>query len=116
VTRLALGAIDLTVDVDAEPDGPIVAAHAMAQLVLASRATRIARVSGFGGKMCIHPAQPAPTRAAFLPTEEQITWAAGIVAEIDTTGEAAVHIEGQMIDKPVVDRARTILRRAGRAP
>jgi len=35
---------------------------------------------------------------------------------IDTAGEAAVQIEGPMIDKPVVDRSRTILRRAGRAP
>ena len=131
VTRLALGAIDLTVDVGAELDSPVVA-HASAQLVLASRAARIAppldspsiaindtaavqisarsaRATGFGGKLCIHPAQLTAVRAAFLPSDEQIEWARTIIA----AGDAAVQIDGQMIDKPVIDKARAILRRAG---
>jgi citrate lyase subunit beta/citryl-CoA lyase len=135
VTRLALGAIDLTGDVDADLDSPIVA-HAMVQLVLASRAARItapldspataikdraavelsarvARATGFGGKLCIHPAQLDPVRTAFRPTQDQISWARRVVDQISTAGEAAVQLDGQMIDKPVIDKARRILCRAG---
>lgn len=131
VTRLALGAIDLTADVAADLDGPVVT-HAMVQLVLASRAARIpapldspstairdedavtaaaaaARAAGFGGKLCIHPQQLDAVRSAFRPTEEQMTWARSVI----DAGDAAVQIDGQMIDKPVIERARRILRRAG---
>lgn len=129
VTRLALGAIDLTVDVDAEVDSPIVT-QAMTQLVLASRAARIAaplaspstaindadtvrvaagqaRRCGFSGMLCIHPSQIAPVRAALLPSNEQVAWARRVV----DAGDGAVQIDGQMIDKPVIDKARLILRR-----
>lgn len=131
VTRLALGAIDLTVDVGADLDSPVVT-HAMAHLVLASRAARIAapldspstaitdlgpvgdaarvaRSAGFGGKLCIHPRQVAAVRAAFAPTDEQLAWARSVLA----AGEAAVQIDGRMIDKPVVAAAHRILRLAG---
>ncbi|TKV58972.1 CoA ester lyase [Nakamurella flava] len=131
VTRLALGAIDLTVDVGADLESPVVT-HAMAHLVLASRAARIAapldspstaitdlalvgdaarvaRSAGFGGKLCIHPRQVAAVRAAFAPTEEQLAWARSVLA----AGEAAVQIDGRMIDKPVIAAARRILRLAG---
>ncbi len=131
VSRLALGAIDLTADVDADLDSPIVT-HAMSQVVLVSRAAgvaapldspataindpaaveasaRAARACGFGGKLCIHPAQLAPVRLAFRPTEDQIAWARRVVG----AGEAAVQLDGQMIDKPVVEKARRVLQRAG---
>lgn len=137
VTRLALGAIDLTADVDADLDSPVVT-HAMAHLVLASRAARIAppldspataitdttavataarlaRATGFGGKLCIHPAQLAPTRTAFLPTDDQIAWATTVIATTNTAGQVAVQVDGQMIDTPLIAKARTILRRAGQA-
>lgn len=130
VTRLALGAIDLTADVDAELDSPIVT-HAMAQLVLASRAAgiappvdspateirdtavvaataRAARGCGFGGKLCIHPAQLDPVRTAFHPSPEQIAWAQRVLA----AGDSAVQVDGKMVDRPVVLRAGRILRRA----
>lgn len=131
ITRLALGAIDLTVDTDADLESPIVT-HAMAQLVLTSRAARTAppldspatvinnpdaigataraaRSTGFGGKLCIHPAQLEPVRTAFQPTQNQINWARTVI----DAGDTAVQIAGQMIDKPVIDKARRILQRAG---
>ncbi len=132
VTRLALGAIDLTTDLDAAPESPVVT-HAMAHLVLTSRAARVAppldspataitdtdavldaarraRACGFGGKLCIHPAQLTPVRTGFRPTEDEIVWATRVME----AGEAAVQLDGRMIDKPVVERARRVLRRAGR--
>jgi citrate lyase subunit beta/citryl-CoA lyase len=131
VTRLALGAIDLALDLDAEADSPVLD-YARAQVVVASRAAgiaapldspsieitdlqaveqsaRTARGFGFGGKLCIHPAQLKPVTAAFTPTQEQISWARSVVS----AGDAAVQVAGQMIDKPVTEKARRILRRAG---
>ena len=133
VTRLALGAIDLALDLDAEADSPILD-YARAQVVVASRAAGIAtpldspsiaitdlqaveqsartgRAFGFGGKLCIHPAQLAPVRAAFTPSEQQITWARSVIA----AGGAAAQVDGQMIDKPVTEKARRILQAAKKA-
>ncbi|MEN9739975.1 MAG: Citrate lyase subunit beta-like protein [Actinomycetota bacterium] len=129
VTRLAFGAIDFAADVDAT--APAVLDAARAALVIASRAAskpapiespstnftdldavesdaRAARGLGFGGKLCIHPAQLAPVRAGFAPTADEIAWAARIV-ELDG---GAVQLDGAMVDKPVVDRAKRILARA----
>ena len=130
VTRLAVGAVDLALDLDAEGDSPVLG-YSRAQVVLASRAAGIAapldspsieitdlqavehsartgRGFGFSGKLCIHPAQLRPIAAAFLPTEEQISWARSVVS----AGDAAVQLDGQMIDKPVIEKARRILHRA----
>jgi len=131
VTRLAMGAIDLALDLDAEADSPVLD-YARAQIVVASRAAGIAapldspsiaigdlqaveqsartgRGFGFGGKLCIHPAQLDPVRMAFTPNEKQIAWARSVVS----AGEAAVQVDGQMIDRPVTEKARRILHRAG---
>ena len=36
---------------------------------------RYARSLGFRGKLCVHPAQLAPTARGLAPTEDEITWA-----------------------------------------
>lgn len=68
---------------------------------------------GFGGKMAIHPMQIEPIGRAFRPSESDIAWARDIVAAAATGG--AVRFNGVMVDRPVVERARRILRRAGAA-
>jgi citrate lyase beta subunit len=101
VTRLAFGAIDFALDIDAA-DGDRFLDHARAQLVLVSRAAgiaasmdspsveikdaamiaesaRTARNFGFGGKLYIHPVQWAPLAGAFTPTEAEIRWAESVV-------------------------------------
>lgn len=132
VTRLAFGAIDFCADVDAT--GPAILDYARAELVLASRVAELpapvespsttftdleavesdarhARALGFGGKLCIHPAQLAPVVTGFAPTAGEIAWAERIVG----LEGGAVQLDGAMVDKPVVDRARRILaRRNGR--
>jgi citrate lyase subunit beta/citryl-CoA lyase len=133
VTRLAFGAVDFSLDVDTE-SAPVLD-YARAALVIASRAAGIAppldspsleisdelavaaaaaaaRRSGFGGKLCIHPAQLAAAAAAFVPSDEQVRWARRVV-EADRLAEgAAVQLDGGMIDRPVVDRAKRMLARA----
>jgi len=68
---------------------------------------------GFGGKMAIHPKQIEPIRRAFRPSEMEITWAVGIVAAA-SSGEA-VQVNGEMVDRPVLERARRILCRSASA-
>ncbi|USQ81230.1 CoA ester lyase [Ornithinimicrobium faecis] len=134
VTRLALGNMDLARDLGVSPnDGPLLD-QAGVILVLESRAhglpqpvtgvtasltdtdavTRDAAHAaglGFGGKVCIHPAQVAAAAAGFAPTATDVAWAQRILAADDGSGVAQV--DGQMVDKPVTDRAIAILRRAG---
>lgn len=126
VTRLAFGAVDFGLNVDATHAG--VLDYARAQLVIASAAAGIAapldspcvnftdlqvvaaealraREFGCGGKLCIHPSQISAVHISFLPTAEQIAWAHKVV---ELEGGAAA-FEGAMIDRPVVERSKKIL-------
>ncbi|TDL39651.1 HpcH/HpaI aldolase/citrate lyase family protein [Arthrobacter nitrophenolicus] len=130
VTRLAFGAIDFALDINAD-GGDRFLDHARSSLVLASRAggiaapldspsieirdagrvaesARLARNFGFGGKLCIHPAQVPIVNAEFQPTESDIEWARLVIG---AEGGAA-QVEGQMIDRPVTERAKRILEQA----
>jgi len=72
-------------------------------------AARAAR-HGFGAKLCIHPAQIAPTHEGFAPSPAQLQWAQMVMAAADQ-GSGAQRVNGQMIDRPVIERARQILAR-----
>ena len=72
-----------------------------------------ARNLGFGGKLLIHPAQVEPARRVFSPSEDDIEWAQRVIAATEKEGRGAVSVEGQMIDRPVEEAARMILKRAG---
>lgn len=74
---------------------------------------RHARMLGFGGKLCIHPAQVAWVREAFTPTEAERDWARKVIAAEGAGG--AANLDGAMIDAPVVARARRILAAGGPA-
>jgi citrate lyase subunit beta/citryl-CoA lyase len=73
-----------------------------------------ARRLGFGGKLCIHPRQVGAVNAAFLPSREEQDWAARVVAAFESSAGGAASLDGKMIDKPVVERARRILADAAR--
>ncbi|WP_150255689.1 HpcH/HpaI aldolase/citrate lyase family protein [Nocardiopsis deserti] len=75
----------------------------------AARDAARARRWGFGGKLCVHPAQVAPVDTAFAPDAAELEWARGVLA---AGGEGAAQRGGEMIDRPVVERARRLLRRA----
>ena len=72
-----------------------------------------ARNLGFGGKLLIHPAQVEPARRVFNPSDNDIEWAQRIIAAVEEEGRGAVSVDGQMIDRPVEEAARMILKRAG---
>ena len=48
-------------------------------------------------------------QAAFAPSEDEITWAQKVIG----LEGGASQLDGVMIDKPVVDRAKRILSRVG---
>ena len=70
-----------------------------------------ARATGFGAKLCIHPRQVAPVRNAFAPDAEEIAWAKQVLAAA-TGANGAVAVDGRMVDRPVLQKAQSILERA----
>lgn len=64
---------------------------------------------GFGGKLCIHPAQVGAVNRAFLPSEQEVDWARRVLAAFEASGGAATALDGKMVDLPVVERARRIV-------
>ena len=76
------------------------------------RALERSRRGGFQGRLCIHPDQLAPVNAAYLPSAQELAQAGRIVAafkEAEAKGAAAIQVDGQMIDYPIVHRARSLL-------
>jgi len=67
---------------------------------------------GFSGISVIHPAQVEIANAAFTPTAEEIDYARQVLEAFDEArarGEGAVAFGGQLLDLPIVDRARQTL-------
>ena len=142
VEALVLGAVDLGLELGLEsrPDGQKVL-FARSQLVLDSAAAgirgpfdlvhldvrdgegleaecRLARSLGFRGKACVHPAQVDIVNAVFAPGEDEVARARRIVeayARGIADGRGAVALDGEMIDLPVVERARKLLADAKRS-
>lgn len=80
------------------------------------RETEFIKQLGFDGKSVIHPNQIPIVHDVFNPTEQEIGSARKIVAaarEAAARGLGAVSVEGRMVDVPVVERAKYILRKAG---
>ena len=71
--------------------------------------TLYARRLGFGGKLCIHPRQIAPVNACFSPTADEIAWAQRVVDAAGAADGGAVQVDGKMVDRPVLLKAREIL-------
>lgn len=62
---------------------------------------------GFRAKFAIHPAQVAPIRAAYAPPEDQVARARRMLDQAGQGGAAL--FEGEMVDEPMLRRARRIL-------
>ncbi len=78
-----------------------------------------ARQLGFQGKLCIHPDQVAIANEAFAPTAAEIARARAVVAAFEAAeeaGSAAIEVDGQFVDYPVLHAARRVLALAGRDP
>lgn len=138
VIRLALGNLDLQADLGMTCDPQETQLQtARYQIVLASRLAQIAppvdgvtpstddvmriqddaeraKKLGFGGKLCIHPKQVSVVKKAFMPSEQEISWAQKVLEAIQASKGAAVKLDGHMIDRPVVLLAQKTLALAGK--
>ncbi len=64
---------------------------------------------GFAGMLCIHPQQVLIVHEQLSPSPELIAWAQAVVAEAERSGRLAFQLQGEMIDAPVIARAKTLL-------
>jgi len=75
--------------------------------------TALARELGFDGKGAINPRQLSIIHAAFSPTDDELAYARRVVAaaeEAEQAGSGAVALNGEMIDRPVLERAERLLK------
>jgi citrate lyase subunit beta/citryl-CoA lyase len=78
---------------------------------LEEEATR-SRSLGFAGKACIHPRQVPIANRVFAPSETALAWARDVVEGYEEAldrGRGVVRVNGEMVDRPVVERARRML-------
>lgn len=134
IVVLAFGAEDFTRDVGALRSWPsllfarsmIVAAAAAAGIQASdtvyadlknseglAEETALARELGFDGKGAINPRQLVLIHRAFSPTEDELAYARRVVEAAEEAGQAgsgAVALDGKMIDRPVLERAKRTLK------
>ncbi|ANY10290.1 aldolase [Pseudonocardia sp. HH130630-07] len=134
VVRPAFGSVDLAVDLQVDHTDDDALRTARSELVLGARSAGVSApvdgvttavrdadrlradtvaglALGLTAKLCIHPAQVDVVAAALRPTPEQLDRARAVVGAA-RAGAVAV-LDGALVDKPVVDRARALLARAG---
>lgn len=138
VERLVFGALDFQLDTGMHDEGDTFAS-VRSRITMASRIAGIAapidavtlaiddedlltrdtarsRRFGFDGKLCIHPKQLAATNAAFRPSDEDVEWARGLLAErAARPGDAVFSYRGTMVDRPVIERATRVVAASTRA-
>ncbi|MCD2196071.1 CoA ester lyase [Actinomycetospora endophytica] len=134
VVRLAFGTVDFAAELGLDHSDRDALSYARSVLALASAAAglvapvdgvtvavrdadrltddcRHALARGFTAKLCIHPSQVPAAAAALAPDAETVRWARAVVEA--AAGGAVAVLDGALVDKPVVDRARSLLARAG---
>jgi citrate lyase subunit beta/citryl-CoA lyase len=132
IDRVAFGSVDFTVELGLDPTRPSpTLTHARSALVVASAAAGLqspldgvttavddpyrlavdledAVSAGFGGKLAIHPRQVIAINQAWTPAPALVSWAERVIAacahEVGVTT-----VDGQMVDLPVIMRARRTL-------
>lgn len=129
---LALGPEDLALDLGVEPVAETLT-EPLRQLVWAARAQglgvfgHVERIGlihdlerlegsletaarlGVDGALCIHPAQVKVLQRTLGVSEAERSWAERILTEADTQGGVS-RVAGEMVDRPVIERARRLLR------
>jgi citrate lyase subunit beta / citryl-CoA lyase len=140
VVALDLGTEDFSLSLGVEPD-PDIMAYPKQHLVIAAHAAgvmpvglvgsladfddldafrRIARYSrrlGCEGASAIHPAQVPILNEEFSPPTSEVEYAQRVIDAYDRAeaeGLGATHVDGHMVDAPVVARARQLLERHNR--
>ena len=76
-------------------------------------ASQAARAEGFGGRLCIHPAQVEGVNQSFMPSAEEIAHARRVLdAFAANPGAGTVGLDGKMLDIPHKKQAETVLAQA----
>ncbi|MCE9683454.1 HpcH/HpaI aldolase/citrate lyase family protein [Halomonas alkalisoli] len=141
VERLIFGALDMCADLGlatGTPGAQLILDQCRYQLLIQSRVSGLkppidsvhpaiedtaavrlaanhAREMGFAGMLCIHPKQLAPIHHAFMPDETELCWARRVI-DGSTKGRGVFYLDGEMVDAPVIARARHILSQANDIP
>jgi malyl-CoA/(S)-citramalyl-CoA lyase len=71
-----------------------------------------AAAMGFDGKQVIHPSQIEATRNAFIPSDAELVYAQRVIAameEAERNGQAAVTVDGKMVDYANLRMVRRLL-------
>ena len=139
IVALGVGGEDLATDLGAEPtpdalDLPkrmgLIAARGAGILPLGFIGTvaglkdldgyramlRRSRAIGFACASCVHPSRVAIINEEYGARPEEVARARRLVAAFDVAlaeGKGAVAFEGDMIDKPIVERAKKLIARVG---
>ena len=142
VSALYFGAEDLASELQARRTaGGLEVLYGRSRVVLAARACDIEAIDqavlevrddarfiadanlgrdlGYGGKICLLPHQVVLAHRAFSPSTEEIRRAQRIVSGYEEAlrqGRGTVDIDGQMIDAPLLKRARRVLEVAAQDP
>jgi citrate lyase subunit beta/citryl-CoA lyase len=70
------------------------------------------RSLGYQGKLCLHPRQVPLAKSAFRPSPSEVARSRRIVAAYDSVaagGGGVLRLDGEMVDEPMVRRARQVL-------
>jgi citrate lyase subunit beta/citryl-CoA lyase len=73
-----------------------------------------AKSLGMTAKSCIHPIQIDAINEVFSPSEKQITFAKRVLEaekEAQEKGLGVFSVDGKMVDKPIIERAKQVLKR-----
>ena len=76
---------------------------------------RQSRRLGFSGMSLIHPSQIDPINSVFSPTPEEVDYARKVIQayeEAVARGDGSISFGGQLIDRPIVERARRTMEMA----
>lgn len=135
IVGVSLGGEDYALDLDiARTQSAEELAYARQSLAVAARAAQVQAIDmvfpdvkneqgliantlagrrmGFRGKQIIHPKQVAVVNELLSPSEEELSKARALVSayeEAERSGKGAIALEGQMVDRPVYERARRLL-------
>jgi citrate lyase subunit beta / citryl-CoA lyase len=77
--------------------------------------SQVGKRTGFSGKLAIHPKQIDVIHSVFAASREELELATKIVEtykNAEAKGYGAVSLDGKMIDRPIYERARRLLRSA----
>jgi len=80
-----------------------------------ARSVQRAKDLGFQGKLCIHPDQVPVVNACFRPSDKELSHARRVLeafAQAERDGLAAIQVDGQFVDYPIVYRAQRLIERA----